>query len=546
MNNLKRFLSYTGIVIFVTIFPCCRDVRLERDLPGAGILEAFVNEFNANDTESVVNHIPNAVTAEWMGKNVPLFECPDMDIEKAYYFRWWTYRKHIKNTPDGFVITEFLPQVSWSKKHNTINCPAGHHFYEGRWIHNNTYLDDYARFYFGKGGDPGGVTKVYSNWITDGIYARFLVNGDRDFVTGLLDSLISNHDNWRKDRAGGNDWQKSRKLSNGLYWQIDSWEGGEFSIGGNGIRPMINSYIYSGAMAVGNIAALAGRKETAKKYFDEAAELRKLVQENLWDPNDCFFKTLRHKDVRTDQYMNDAAELCEPGRLVRVKELFGYVPWYFNLPEAGKGYEKAWRYLTDSSYFAAPAGPTVPERNHPNFYVNNSGCMWCGASWPFTTSMTLSAMANLLNNYDQDFVDRNDYYKLLRTYAKSHSKGRADGSIVSWIDESLNPFTGEWIPTEGTPPRGKDYNHSTFCDLVITGLAGIRPRADNILEISPLIPSDNWEYFCLGNVLYHGKLITIVWDRTGEKYGIGKGLRVYLDGYEIGKRRDIGCLKIII
>ncbi|HBE43021.1 MAG TPA: hypothetical protein DDW27_17820, partial [Bacteroidales bacterium] len=119
-------------------------------------------------------------------------------------------------------------------------------------------------------------------WLTDGIYARYIVNGDRAFVTGLLDSLINNHDNWSKDGRPGDGWQKSRKLSNGLFWQIDSWEGGELSIGGTGIRPMINSYMYSGAMAVGKIAALAGRKETSEKYFSEAAELRKLVQKDLW------------------------------------------------------------------------------------------------------------------------------------------------------------------------------------------------------------------------------------------------------------------------
>src|SRR5690606_41087738 len=50
------------------------------------------------------------------------------------YFRWWTYRKHLKRTPEGYIITEFLPEVPWSGKYNTINCPAGHHFYEGRWL----------------------------------------------------------------------------------------------------------------------------------------------------------------------------------------------------------------------------------------------------------------------------------------------------------------------------------------------------------------------------------------------------------------------------
>ena len=28
---------------------------------------------------------------------------------------------------------------------------------------------------------------MYSNWLTDGIYARYLVNADKSFITGLLD-----------------------------------------------------------------------------------------------------------------------------------------------------------------------------------------------------------------------------------------------------------------------------------------------------------------------------------------------------------------------
>ena len=60
------------------------------------------------------------------------YHYPDQEIEEIYHFRWWTFRKHIKDTPDGTVISEFLPQVSWSGKHNTISCPASHHFREGR------------------------------------------------------------------------------------------------------------------------------------------------------------------------------------------------------------------------------------------------------------------------------------------------------------------------------------------------------------------------------------------------------------------------------
>ena len=66
---------------------------------------------------------------------IPLLDISDETIEEIYYFRWQTYAGQIKTTPDGYVVTEFLPDVSWAGKYNTINCPAGHHFYEGRWLH---------------------------------------------------------------------------------------------------------------------------------------------------------------------------------------------------------------------------------------------------------------------------------------------------------------------------------------------------------------------------------------------------------------------------
>ena len=50
-----------------------------------------------------------------------------------------------------------------------------------------------------------------------------------------------------------------------------------------------------------------------------------------------------------------------------------------------------------------------------------------------------------------------------------------------------------------------------------------------------LIPPDKWDWFCLDNVRYHGRDLTILWDRNGTKYHKGKGLRIFADGIEIAK-----------
>lgn len=102
----------------------------------------------------------SAEEAQWIQESVPLFDCPDKDLQEIYYFRWHVYHRHLKQTPDGFVVTEFLPDVPWTGKYNTISCAAGHHFYEGRWIRDPKYLNDYATFWFRKGGEP----RRYSFW----------------------------------------------------------------------------------------------------------------------------------------------------------------------------------------------------------------------------------------------------------------------------------------------------------------------------------------------------------------------------------------------
>ena len=44
------------------------------------------------------------------------------------------------------VLTYFC-----SGPHNTIVAPAGHHIMEGRWLRDETVIDDYARFWLGLG-----------------------------------------------------------------------------------------------------------------------------------------------------------------------------------------------------------------------------------------------------------------------------------------------------------------------------------------------------------------------------------------------------------
>ncbi|MHC4153513.1 MAG: MGH1-like glycoside hydrolase domain-containing protein [Planctomycetota bacterium] len=515
--------KWFGIII---VF-CAHLCSASNAMPDGYILKAdsfkhYVEKFNENDVEYFPPSIGNERAWEFVKANVPLLECPDRDIEEIYYFRWWAYRKHIKDTPDGFVIDEFRPKVSWGAKHNTISCAAGHHIYEGRWLRDAKYMDDYERFWLRV---EGALPRRYSFWAADAYYARHLVQPDKKLITGLLDGLIANYEGWEKDRLA----------EDGMFWQYDVFDGMEESVCGSrhhkNIRPTINSYMYADAKAIAKIAELAGRQDIVSKYADKAAKLKKLVHNTLWDSEAKFFKVL-----------------LEDGSLCDAREAIGYVPWYFNLPESG--YEQAWEHLMDPEGFRAPFGPTTAEQRHPGFVIAYTGddCQWNGPSWPYSTTQVLVALANVLNNYEQEFVTKADYFETLKTYTRSHKLMHDDGRVVPWIDEDLDPYTGQWLArlrkldsgNVDTSKRGKDYNHSGYCDLVISGLIGLRPSADDVVDINPLVPDGAWKWFCLDNVLYRGRIVTILWDKNGTKYGKGKGLRVLVNGRETAKSDRLG------
>ena len=136
-------------------------------------------------------HVLNE-SLQWADASVPAFECSDDDVTLTYWYRWRLFHLHMRRgdklsacssprlgcwvrtsspatrcsrgcnpvyarlqpravkaaTPFVHqVLTEFLRKVFWSGPHNTIVAPAGHHIMEGRWLRDDSIIDDYARFW---------------------------------------------------------------------------------------------------------------------------------------------------------------------------------------------------------------------------------------------------------------------------------------------------------------------------------------------------------------------------------------------------------------
>lgn len=520
MNRSGVLMKYLTLLLLL----CCALVvtvsaQQETTILKNDRLRNYVVYFNSLDEEAVRNYIPNDQAFRWLADNIPLFECPDGILQQTYYYRWWTFRKHLKQTPDGFIFTEFITPVGHASVHNAISCALGHHLYEGRWLREQKYLDDYISFWlFTEQRLPKSKFRSFSSWLNDAVYNRFLVHRDTAFLKKVVPALDADYAIWERER----------QLEDGMFWQHDVKDGMEESISGGrrvkNTRPTINSYMYANAVALSKIGAALKIDSLGKKYDPRAAKLKQMIQANLWNDSASFFETR-----------------LANGRMAKVREAIGFIPWYFKIPDDDKRYVKAWDQVVDTTGFRAPWGHTTAERRHPQFRSHGVGtCEWDGAIWPFATTQTLKGLSNLLTQYRyHGQMTASVFYDELHKYARAHQKNGKP-----YIGEYQDERTGYWL--KGDNPRSSFYNHSGFADLVISDLVGLKPRADDTIEVHPLIPPGKWDWFCLDNIPYHGRVLTILWDKTGRKYEKGKGLRLYADGKEIYKSNKLQPFKIML
>jgi mannosylglycerate hydrolase MGH1-like protein/F5/8 type C domain-containing protein/glycosyl hydrolase family 65 len=457
--------------------------------------------------------------ARWYLDNIPFFECSDKQIEQVYYYRWKLYKAHIRHVGDNsYVITEFINHVPWDRDpYCTINAASMHHIYEGRWLRDNRYMDGYISYLY----QGGGNNRRYSESLADAAYARYLVNADSAFIVKQLDSMQQMYGEWSDHYDSTRNLYYIPAMPDATEYtiaSIDASGGKDGFDDGEAYRPTINSYMYGNAMAIARIAAMKGDNNASKEYLQKAAGLKRNVEHDLWNDS------LQHFTDRfkvSNQYVHY-------WDFIRGRELAGIIPWYFNLPADDRTHNAAWKHIVDTTNLLGKFGLRTNEPSYQYyfkqfvFFEGQRGSQWNGPSWPYQTSQAITSMANFLNNYDQDVITNSDYLKILRLYTKQHYLPDGKINLVENYDPNLGgPIVYYYWSNH--------YNHSSYNNLVITGLCGIRPSESDTLVLNPLI-DNSIEYFCLGDVFYHGHKLTVVYDREGTRYKLGKGLTALVDG----------------
>lgn len=571
VTNLGFFcifrLAMKNLLYLYLISLCaCTVSRPEPSLQKARArLQAQVDEFNAYTGRPSSDGNLNADNnLAFLQENIPLLYAEDSALNKVYNYRWWMITKHLRTYPDPedgktyTVFTEFFGWKPWASRSGAIPCPAGHQFYDLRWLRNPSYLQSYISYYMN-----GSASRLnqrenanfltylsrpeshhYSSWMIDGTAAFLKIHPDSTWLRNIYPDLEKHQAVW--DTLFKVHDPKAK--THGMYKIMDLYDGMEFSLSavlglihsdkayamytdstwkkyylGWGttsaaaqtpsareypdafrsgypdfylVRPSINAYMY------GNLNALhtLGLQINAPRSYDKKAEeLKQKTFRYLWNEEDQFFHTVTAGDNAHGAKDHQA----------RVRESVGYTPWYFGMVPPHSKYDVAWEQLGDTTGFYHAFGMTTAERRHP--YYNEEAYAWNGRGWPFQNAMVIKAYANYLRAHkkSKDSLLEKQVAQLVALHGK----------------DELN--IGEWyIPSRGPNFGGeKDYFHSSFPDAVIEDLIGFRAEHEDRFTLYPLLEGD----FFLGQLLYRNRELSL--QRKG------KELRIWLDGKLIGKSR---------
>ncbi|KAI1631513.1 Six-hairpin glycosidase-like protein [Biscogniauxia mediterranea] len=471
---------------------------------------------------SFLNHealIGGLAGASFLRHNIPLIDIPDPLVQDVYYYRWTSLQRNLRYVRPGigYMCTEFVQPVSYAKAFGSIDAAAGHQIDEARWLKDTFFVDDYIQLFTRGPAD----TSQYTQWILDAMTRRAMVTGDRAFLSHQLNDMIRVWHEWDHvfDKAAG------------LYYYQPVWDAQELSLPGfvvdpnntnwnlrkdgpDTFRPSHNAYMAANARAVATAANFAHDGSTAAKFTKLADDLENAIHQRMWATEQRFFM-----------------DIIRPGNPnltpLSGREQVGLFPYRFGIGLNRSYAQPAVDAMFDTDGFLAPFGPTTLEIRDPWFMAtrpNDYCCYWNGMSWPFSTSHTLKSLATIFRAGTTN-ATADQYYHYLRTYAQTQQKNQRP-----YVAESHYPFENAWSADSWN--HSEHYAHSTNNDDVITGLLGILPQFDDALHISPIIPQD-WTYFALENLPYHGHLVTVLYDKDGERYGVGKGLTVFVNGNKV-------------
>ena len=469
----------------------------------------------------------------YWAENLPYIDVPKKAVQKAIDYRWWLERFNSldANIP-GYDYQYPVTIEGVLGYNNAIILTQPMHLQDTKWLR-SPYLaygqllsagnSSQSSAFLDNPGNRNNWNNHYGQYLAEAGYEAFNVIGGGAEVaenfayyfghdaTGQLEHYGNHIEGrdliaYRNNYMTGNDADTISMHAPGT----GTWKAhGE------------NAYVWAAADAAAKLYEQLGNTEQAKYYRDLADKIKADVLELMWCEECQKFETYAVRPTGTQHNANQP-------NLVKYTESNNYNYFAVGLvPDDAASvtkYKEALKAFSNGKEF-----PIFP------FYTANQ-----------VHNQEVSGSNNFSNiNFT---VQLRLYESALRTYDKEQTYITDDmlAMMAEWMAWNVYPDAGdirypnnnEFHNIDGR--TNENYYRSwiyhnilgNYTYLFIEDMAGIQPRSDEKIELSPI--DFSYDHFMVNNVRYHGHDLTVVWDKPDD----GKtwynecpeGYSLYIDG----------------
>ena len=469
----------------------------------------------------------------YWAENLPYIDVPKKAVQKAIDYRWWLERFNSldANIP-GYDYQYPVTIEGVLGYNNAIILTQPMHLQDTKWLR-SPYLaygqllsagnSSQSSAFLDNPGNRNNWNNHYGQYLAEAGYEAFNVIGGGAEVaenfayyfghdaTGQLEHYGNHIEGrdliaYRNNYMTGNDADTISMHAPGT----GTWKAhGE------------NAYVWAAADAAAKLYEQLGNTEQAKYYRDLADKIKADVLELMWCEECQKFETYAVRPTGTQHNANQP-------NLVKYTESNNYNYFAVGLvPDDAASvtkYKEALKAFSNGKEF-----PIFP------FYTANQ-----------VHNQEVSGSNNFSNiNFT---VQLRLYESALRTYDKEQTYITDDmlAMMAEWMAWNVYPNAGDIrYPNNNEFHNidGRTYENyyrswiyhnilGNYTYLFIEDMAGIQPRSDEKIELSPI--DFSYDHFMVNNVRYHGHDLTVVWDKPDD----GKtwynecpeGYSLYIDG----------------
>jgi hypothetical protein len=456
----------------------------------------------------------------WWAENVPYIDVPELAIKKNIYYRWWLMRfNHLDADIPGQTFQFPTSLEGVLGYNNAIVLTQPMHIDDLKYLRNPIYgygpwlsvgqVSRNGRF-VDNPGDPANWSNSYTQYVAEAAWKSYQIHGGQPAIAANLARYAEqdvkgqlsfyDHDG---DRVIEYDWgaltgNDADAVS--FHWRsgwLDRAEG---------------AYQYSGARAAAQAYAAIGNTAKANEMNTLATNIQNGLVSVLWNPNRRLFE---HRHVSTNEH--------NPW-----KEINNYYPFSVGAIPNTAQYREALRLFDDPAEY--PLFPFYTANQRDKAAAAAQGNPGSNNFSTINSTVQFRLFSSVLRNYPNQWMTNEHYKKLLYWNAWAQYVG----GNTQWPD--ANEFWANW---NGSSITYRSWIHHNILGssnwTIIEDVAGLRPRNDNQVELSPI--NINWSHFAVNNLRYRNSDLSIIWDDPADgvtRYsGVPQGYSIFLNGTRV-------------